>query len=325
MALVTDERLYGDFPPQPALRIASAVFDFGDSRATDALDAVLNAAADAAATSISTNDNVTVARQTALAKAGPIVQSADVAAAFDRFMNNDFTTSDLDAIAAAPDPASAASTARGQALTLTNNFYQDRRAVDMVDAVVNAIQAAGSNAAARTKAAHNTASSFADVTDNYQRFIAGKQFGDMIIKAADAAATATTNGSSTAKITEGVNADPTVDGATLRVVLTPGGDQCVTMPSAGWSAIGSIKENVIFAQHNLAMDGSFNEFNVILCRNVMIYFNKALQARVHHLLYESLVMFGILALGDKESLKFTSHESQYEVWESRAKLYRKLS
>jgi chemotaxis protein methyltransferase CheR len=87
----------------------------------------------------------------------------------------------------------------------------------------------------------------------------------------------------------------------------------------------SLQENVIFAQHNLAMDGSFNEFNVILCRNVMIYFNKALQARVHHLLYESLVMFGILALGDKESLKFTSHESQYEVWESRAKLYRKLS
>ena len=87
----------------------------------------------------------------------------------------------------------------------------------------------------------------------------------------------------------------------------------------------SLRENVIFAQHNLAMDGSFNEFNVILCRNVMIYFNKALQARVHHLLYESLAMFGILALGDKESLKFTSHESQYEVWESRAKLYRKLS
>lgn len=87
----------------------------------------------------------------------------------------------------------------------------------------------------------------------------------------------------------------------------------------------SLKENIIFAQHNLAMDSSFNEFNVILCRNVMIYFNKALQARVHHLLYESLAMFGILALGDKESLKFTSHEGQYEVWESRAKLYRKLS
>lgn len=86
----------------------------------------------------------------------------------------------------------------------------------------------------------------------------------------------------------------------------------------------SLKENVVFAQHNLAVDKSFNEFNVILCRNVLIYFNKTLQARVHHLLYESLATFGILALGDKESLKLTPHEADYETWESRAKLYRKL-
>src|SRR5262245_57659495 len=51
----------------------------------------------------------------------------------------------------------------------------------------------------------------------------------------------------------------------------------------------SLKENVVFAQHNLASDSSFNEFQVILCRNVMIYFNSALQAHVHHLLHESLV------------------------------------
>ena len=213
MALVTDERLYGDFPPQPALRIASAVFDFGDSRATDALDAVLDAAANTAATSINGNNGVNVARQAALSNAVPIVQSADVAAAFDRFLNDDFTASDLDAIAAAPDPASAASAARAKAYALTNNFYQDGRALDMVDGVVNAIQSAGTDAAARAKAAHNTASSFADLADNYQRFIAGKQFGDMIARAADAAAGATTNGSSTAKITTAVDADPTVDGA----------------------------------------------------------------------------------------------------------------
>ena len=213
MALVTDERLYRDFPPQPALRIASATFDFGDSRATDALDAVLNAAANTAAIRIDEGADVATAKQGALASAGPIVQSADVAETFEAFMNNDFTAADLDVIAGAPDPASAASTAWFAATTLTNNFYQDRRAIEMVDSVVLAIQAAGSNTAARTKAAHNTASSFADVTDNYQRFIAGKQFGDMIAKAAEAAATATTNGSSTAKITEGVNADPMVDGA----------------------------------------------------------------------------------------------------------------
>lgn len=50
----------------------------------------------------------------------------------------------------------------------------------------------------------------------------------------------------------------------------------------------SLKTNVVFAEHNLATDGSFNEFHVILCRNVMIYFNKALQERVHNLIYESL-------------------------------------
>src|SRR5947208_4524815 len=56
----------------------------------------------------------------------------------------------------------------------------------------------------------------------------------------------------------------------------------------------SLKRNVIFSQHNLATDGSFNEFHVIMCRNVMIYFKKLLQNRVHNLLYESLNLRGIL-------------------------------
>ena len=62
-------------------------------------------------------------------------------------------------------------------------------------------------------------------------------------------------------------------------------------------------ENIVFSQHNLVSDGSFNEFNVILCRNVMIYFNQPLQrARRTTLFYESLGTFGILGLGEKESL-----------------------
>ena len=67
----------------------------------------------------------------------------------------------------------------------------------------------------------------------------------------------------------------------------------------------SLLENVVFAQHNLAMDGAFNEFNVILCRNVMIYFDETLQERVHGLFCDSLERFGILALGHKESIAFT--------------------
>src|SRR6478752_5739052 len=85
-----------------------------------------------------------------------------------------------------------------------------------------------------------------------------------------------------------------------------------------------LTENVVFAQHNLAMDRGFNEFNVILCRNVMIYFDKALQNRVHELFYESLGMFGVLALGHKESIHFSSHENCYDELDRDEKIYRKV-
>ena len=85
-----------------------------------------------------------------------------------------------------------------------------------------------------------------------------------------------------------------------------------------------LRQNIVFAPHNLVTDGSFNDFNVILCRNVMIYFNKALQERVHRLLYASLTRLGVLALGRKESLRFTPHEACYEELEGFQKIYRKV-
>jgi chemotaxis protein methyltransferase CheR len=87
----------------------------------------------------------------------------------------------------------------------------------------------------------------------------------------------------------------------------------------------NLKRNIVFSEHNLATDGSFNEFQVILCRNVMIYFNKELQARVHNLLYDSLTMFGVFGLGNKESLKFTPRAEAYEHLNSHDKLYRKVA
>jgi chemotaxis protein methyltransferase CheR len=87
----------------------------------------------------------------------------------------------------------------------------------------------------------------------------------------------------------------------------------------------SLRENVVFAQHNLASDSSFNEFQVILCRNVMIYFNSQLQAHVHHLLHESLVMFGVLGMGAKETLKFSPHEHEYEEIDHASRLYRRIA
>ena len=86
----------------------------------------------------------------------------------------------------------------------------------------------------------------------------------------------------------------------------------------------SLIDNVVFAQHNLVSDGSFNEFNVILCRNVMIYFDRGLQDRVHDLFYESLAMFGVLALGHKESIRFTRLHDRYEELDGDEKLYRKV-
>ena len=69
----------------------------------------------------------------------------------------------------------------------------------------------------------------------------------------------------------------------------------------------SLLRNVVFAQHNLAMDSSFNEFHMIVCRNVMIYFERSLQERVFELFDDSLARLGILGLGHKESLRTSAH------------------
>ena len=84
-----------------------------------------------------------------------------------------------------------------------------------------------------------------------------------------------------------------------------------------------LSSNVVFAQHNLAADRSFNEFNVILCRNVLIYFGRDLQRKVHNLFYESLARFGVLALGQKETLRFTDVDDCYEELDPREKIYRR--
>jgi chemotaxis protein methyltransferase CheR len=94
--------------------------------------------------------------------------------------------------------------------------------------------------------------------------------------------------------------------------------------STGATFASPLVDNIVFAQHNLVSDRSFNEFHAILCRNVMIYFDKALQDRVHRLFYESLSMFGVIALGHKESIRFTPFEDRYEVLDADERLYRKV-
>lgn len=85
-----------------------------------------------------------------------------------------------------------------------------------------------------------------------------------------------------------------------------------------------LRDSIVFAQHNLVTDGPFNEFNAIFCRNVMIYLNNSLQDRVLDLIYDSLAMFGVLAVGPKESLRLTSKEACFQALDEKEKIYRKV-
>ena len=84
----------------------------------------------------------------------------------------------------------------------------------------------------------------------------------------------------------------------------------------------ALRRNMVFAHHSLVSDGVFNEFHMISCRNVMIYFDQTLQVRVHGLFRNSLVPRGALALGSKEALRFSPHEDDYEDWVGAQRIYR---
>ena len=84
-----------------------------------------------------------------------------------------------------------------------------------------------------------------------------------------------------------------------------------------------LKDRITFANHNLSVDKVFAESHLIVCRNVLIYFNQDLQDRVLKLFTESLVRGGFLVLGARESLSFSSVVDQYEIIDRRARIYRK--
>lgn len=84
-----------------------------------------------------------------------------------------------------------------------------------------------------------------------------------------------------------------------------------------------LKKKMIFSTHNLVSDGSFNEFQLIMCRNVLIYFDKDLQDKVLNLFDGSLEYLGYLALGSKETIKFSDVNTKYKQLE-RQKIWRKI-
>jgi chemotaxis protein methyltransferase CheR len=85
----------------------------------------------------------------------------------------------------------------------------------------------------------------------------------------------------------------------------------------------ALKSNITFANHNLVTDGVFGEMHMILCRNVLIYFNKTLQNRVLNLLEQSLVYGGFLCLGTKESLRFSEVAKAFKTIHDQYRIYQK--
>jgi chemotaxis protein methyltransferase CheR len=83
----------------------------------------------------------------------------------------------------------------------------------------------------------------------------------------------------------------------------------------------SLKQNIVFAPHNLTTDKSFNEFQLITCRNVLIYFNQKLQNQVINLFYDSLCSFGFFGMGKKESLMFSDKVKQFDEIDRKEKIY----
>jgi chemotaxis protein methyltransferase CheR len=82
-------------------------------------------------------------------------------------------------------------------------------------------------------------------------------------------------------------------------------------------------ENVIFYPHNLATDESFNEFHLIICRNVLIYFNKQLQERVFGIFLKSLAPLGYMGLGKKESILFATNPQSFDTIDREEKIFRR--
>lgn len=85
-----------------------------------------------------------------------------------------------------------------------------------------------------------------------------------------------------------------------------------------------LSAKMVLSQHSLVSDRSFNEFDIILCRNVLIYFDKELQDRALTLFNDSLSKLGYLVLGTKETIKFTSVQKNFQQFK-KEKIWKKIS
>jgi chemotaxis protein methyltransferase CheR len=87
----------------------------------------------------------------------------------------------------------------------------------------------------------------------------------------------------------------------------------------------SLRDHIVFSDHSLATDSVFAEVQLVSCRNLLIYFNRALQDRALKLFHESLCRNGFLGIGSKESLRFSSYHEAFHPFVSEDRIYRKAA
>jgi chemotaxis protein methyltransferase CheR len=102
-------------------------------------------------------------------------------------------------------------------------------------------------------------------------------------------------------------------------------DDYYTAHADGAAIKNDLKKNILFSQHNLVTDGVFSEMHLVICRNVLIYFNKKLQDRAISLFDESLIRKGILCLGSKETIRFSEHAGKFNDLVEKEKIFQKKS
>lgn len=85
----------------------------------------------------------------------------------------------------------------------------------------------------------------------------------------------------------------------------------------------SLAERIVFADHSLATDSVFSMTHLVSCRNVLIYFNRALQNRAIGLFHESLCPLGFLGLGSRETLEFSAYASRFQAVNATERIYRR--
>ena len=183
VALITDPSLYSNYSGKPGQRFAAAAFDFGDQKASLVLDTLMEAAISAAAAKANDSTNVlnstlkNVAKSEALNAANIILTRADLNKAFNDYVSSNITSADL------TTKLNASGVFGTPNLPQKDSPYNDSRATEMV-ASLNAILTGNLTSEQKTKELNNTAASFVDSNNEYNRFIEGGYFSEMILAAA---------------------------------------------------------------------------------------------------------------------------------------------